>query len=519
LLPNGTVLEAGGSNNSAVTALASAEIYNPATQQWQSTPNMANGHWNATASLLPSGQVLVAGGVIFYSAGPSGGYIMSSVPSADLYNPATGTWSSAANMTTGRSSAAAVVLGNGTVLETGGYGPIGSNNGQVQSSAEIYNPTANTWTATGSMVVARAFHTATLLPNGTVLATGGQGPLGVVASAEIYNPSASSPSAPTVSGITPAGGPQTGGTVVTISGANLTGGSVSFGATAATSVSCAASSCTATSPAGTGTVNVTVTTTGGTSVTSTADQYTYQAAPPPVPTVTGITPASGPAAGGTGVTISGTNLTGGSVSFGTTAATGVTCATSSCTATSPAGTGTVNVTVTTTGGTSATGSADQFTYQAGGSSSNLIPDPGFETGGVPSDNWGSTLARSSAVVHSGSWSLAQTTTSSSGGWDLDSNPAWYAPITSATTYTASIWVYTTKTVKVDLNADLLNTAGNYVDSVNGPTVTLTAGSWTQLTITGIQPATGEVYAGMEPNFSSATTGTIIYWDDMSLAIP
>jgi hypothetical protein len=171
-----------------VSALASAEIYNPASQQWQSTPTMANGHWAATASLLPNGQVLVAGGIIFYSNG-SGGYITSSIPSADLYNPATGNWSPAASMTTGRSSAAAVVLGDGTVLETGGYGPILLNNGQVQSSAEIYIPTANTWTATGSMAVARALHTATLLPNGTVLAAGGQGPPGVVASAEIYTPS------------------------------------------------------------------------------------------------------------------------------------------------------------------------------------------------------------------------------------------------------------------------------------------------------------------------------------------
>jgi hypothetical protein len=82
----------------------------------------------------------------------------------------------------------------------------------------------------------------------------------------------------------------------------------------------------------------------------------------PRPVVTGVSPSSGPAAGGTPVTVTGTNLTGGTVAFGTNAATGVTCGATSCTATSPAGTGTVDVEVTTTGGTSAATSADHFTY-------------------------------------------------------------------------------------------------------------------------------------------------------------
>jgi Ricin-type beta-trefoil lectin domain/IPT/TIG domain len=88
------------------------------------------------------------------------------------------------------------------------------------------------------------------------------------------------------------------------------------------------------------------------------------ASTPPPPVVTGISPGSGPAAGGTGVTVTGTGLSGGSVAFGPNAATGVSCAATSCTATSPAGTGTVDVKVTTSGGTSAATSADQFTYTA-----------------------------------------------------------------------------------------------------------------------------------------------------------
>jgi hypothetical protein len=80
-------------------------------------------------------------------------------------------------------------------------------------------------------------------------------------------------------------------------------------------------------------------------------------------------------------------------------------------------------------------------------------------------------------------------------------------------------VRSTATVKVNLNLDLLDSSGNYVDSASGPTVTLAADTWTYLTVTGIKPAAGEVYAGMEPNFRAATSGTVIYWDDMSLTSP
>ena len=168
--------------------------------------------------------------------------------------------------------------------------------------------------------------------------------------------------APTVSAVSPTSGPAAGGTSVTITGTNLTGATaVHFGANAATGVVVnSATSVTATSPAGTGTVDVTVTTPGGISATSSADQFTYVGAP----TVSAVSPTSGPTAGGTSVTITGTNLTGASaVHFGANAATGVVVnGATSVTATSPAGTGTVDVTVTTPGGTSATSSADDFTY-------------------------------------------------------------------------------------------------------------------------------------------------------------
>src|SRR5207244_605785 len=121
---------------------------------------------------------------------------------------------------------------------------------------------------------------------------------------------------------------------------------------------------TATSPAGSGVVHVTVTIPiAGTSATSSADQFTYVAAP----TVTNLNPTSGPTAGSTSVVITGTGFTGATgVKFGTTNATNFTVNSSTqITATAPAGTGVVDVTVTIpVGGTSATSGADRFTYVA-----------------------------------------------------------------------------------------------------------------------------------------------------------
>ena len=169
---------------------------------------------------------------------------------------------------------------------------------------------------------------------------------------------------PTVTGINPSAGPLGGGTTVTIAGTGFTGATkVDFGTKPATNlVVVSASGITVTSPAGSGTVDVTVTGPGGTSATSTADQFTYVAAP----TVTGLNITAAPAAGGTSVTITGTGFTGATaVDFGTSAATNlVVVSAAEITATIPAGSGTVAVTVTGPGGTSATSSADLFTYLA-----------------------------------------------------------------------------------------------------------------------------------------------------------
>jgi WD40 repeat protein len=172
LLQNGQVLMPGA-----------GELYNPATGTWTATRSMSFARIGFTATLLPNGQVLVAGGAELANQT----VILSS---AELYNPATGTWTATGSMTTPRSGHTATLLPNGQVLVAGGEGTCVNVSCPVLSSAELYNPATGTWTPTGSMNVTRYLHTATLLPNGQVLvAGGGSGSTANAGStAELYNP-------------------------------------------------------------------------------------------------------------------------------------------------------------------------------------------------------------------------------------------------------------------------------------------------------------------------------------------
>jgi len=198
LLGNGKVLVIGGVNGAGF--VTSAELYDPLSNTWASAGSMATGRVRFTATLLSNGKVLVAGG---NSSGVGAGVALAS---AELYDPATNSWSSAASMTTPRDSATATLLGNGAVLVTGGSS-LGYTSGFL-SSTELYNPLTNTWSAAAPMSTPRDHHKATLLNNGKVLVAGGWngassgGFFTPLASAELFDPGLPAATAPHVVSVT-----------------------------------------------------------------------------------------------------------------------------------------------------------------------------------------------------------------------------------------------------------------------------------------------------------------------------
>jgi len=181
LLPNGNVLVAGGENNNQ--ALPSSEVYSPSTGSWTASGHLNIARSNASAVLLPNGQVLVAGGCISNCLGAT-------TASAELYSSASGSWASTGTMKQARAYFGMVLLPNGQVLVAGGCTGLNSNGcSGVTAAAEIYNPSTGKFSSTGAMKVARGSFTLTLLANGQILAAGGingaNNPLG---SAELYNP-------------------------------------------------------------------------------------------------------------------------------------------------------------------------------------------------------------------------------------------------------------------------------------------------------------------------------------------
>jgi hypothetical protein len=173
LLTDGRVLAVGGGQ---------AELYDPRSGAWTITGSMNRATDWATIALLRDGRVLAAGGITNSSALPT--------DAAEIYDPASGTWSLTASMTAPRYLEAAIVLSDGRVLVSGGNTdtiPVG-----FLSSAEIYDPTTGTWSATGDMITPRYWHRFILLANGEVLAVGGlsASPLGPspTDSAELYDP-------------------------------------------------------------------------------------------------------------------------------------------------------------------------------------------------------------------------------------------------------------------------------------------------------------------------------------------
>ena len=287
----GKVLVVGGYRGlspDAFDVLAPVELFDPVSGHWVPTGDNVIHRWLHTATLLPDGRVLAAGG---YTNTVTPGETEPSF-STELYDPAAvdpetgaaGAWLPGGFLATGRAGHSATLLADGRVLVAGGV-PTGA---VALATAELYDPVTDAWADAGSMAQGRVEHTATLLGGSScgsacarVLVTGGTNSVGGLAerdSAELYAPR------PSVTSLAPAQGPEAGGTTVTITGFFLAGvTAVTFGSVPAASFTVdSPTRITALSPPGpAGTVPVRVTTPGGTSPGEAGSLFTYSAAPPP----------------------------------------------------------------------------------------------------------------------------------------------------------------------------------------------------------------------------------------------
>jgi hypothetical protein len=178
LLPDGRVLIAGGYDQNG-DAMASSEVYDPATGTFQAAPRMSSPRAGHTATVLADGRVLLVGGV--------GNVDEGTLETSDLYDPTSGTFVRAASLSAARSDHTATLLADGRVLIAGGVGDL-----DTLPSAELFDPGAGEFRPTGSMRQVRQLHAATVLNDGRVLIAGGLGTedQGQVASAEVYDPGA-----------------------------------------------------------------------------------------------------------------------------------------------------------------------------------------------------------------------------------------------------------------------------------------------------------------------------------------
>ena len=155
LVRDGKVLIAGGGDSDGAL-FPIAELFDPATQTFSATGDLVQARTHATATLLPGGKVLIAGGE------DSQGKLLST---AELYDPGTGTFSPTGNMQSPRAEHTATLLANGKVLLLGSSKSI--------AEAELFDPATGVFTATGPLGTPRAQHAAVLLRGGKVLVLGG----------------------------------------------------------------------------------------------------------------------------------------------------------------------------------------------------------------------------------------------------------------------------------------------------------------------------------------------------------
>ena len=160
LLQNGMVLVTGGFGNAGYN-VRETELYDPRTGQWTATGDLRFGRYGHTATALGNGKVLLVSGVTDEMYG--------STNAAELYDPATGSWTPTGSVLLPRSDHSATPLMDGRVLISGGW----ANTPRVLGSFEIYDPDTGGWAPAGDLQIKRFGHTATLLSNGAVLTAGG----------------------------------------------------------------------------------------------------------------------------------------------------------------------------------------------------------------------------------------------------------------------------------------------------------------------------------------------------------
>ena len=180
LLTDGKVLICGGSyDTGSDSPMDAAELYDPSTNNWTGISNMNHARAYHTAFTLANGKVLVIGGL------DDRGYATKKV---EVYDPLTKSWTTTLidDLVYARSRHTSSILISGNVLVTGGQG---NDESDSLSSAELFNPSTDSWTVTGSLNNPRYFHTASVLTDGKVLVTGGYDGNNLLTSVELYDPS------------------------------------------------------------------------------------------------------------------------------------------------------------------------------------------------------------------------------------------------------------------------------------------------------------------------------------------
>src|SRR5450631_1008847 len=173
LMLDGKVLTAGGNLGGigAGAVFPWAQVCDPASNSWKATPNMKSGRNGLSGTTLPNGQVLLVGG----SSGGNGNNLII-LKTAELYDPVHGTFTmTTGKMTTARMGQTATLLANGKVLIVGGMNvySIAIRWGSCTNLAELYDPATRTFSPAGAMSSPRCGHTSTLLQNGKILVAGG----------------------------------------------------------------------------------------------------------------------------------------------------------------------------------------------------------------------------------------------------------------------------------------------------------------------------------------------------------